>query len=345
MLSKRVAAPVLAGLALLVALIATAATAAAPIFTAWSTPVNLGPVVNSTASELGPALSADSLSLYISVTKPGGFGSNDIWVSQRPTVSDAWGAPVNLGATINTVSTEFVPAFSEDGHRMFFASDRAGGSGLQDIYQSYRADIHNDFGWQAPTNLGAVLNGTADDNASTYFDNGGHPQLIFGSGRLGGAARDLFLSNLQPDGTWGPATLIPELSSPTTENRPTIRQDGLEIFFYSDRPGGSGGADLWTATRTNVDALWGTPVNLGATVNGIGTDQHPYLSADAMTLVFSSNRPGGSGGLDLWMTTRAQIFPTTKDDCKKDDWERFGIFKNQGDCVSYVATGGTNSPG
>src|SRR5205823_5737726 len=160
----------------------TSPTSAAPIYTAWSAPVNLGPVVNSTASELGPALSADSLSLYISVTKAGGFGGNDIWVSQRPTVSGAWGAPVNLGPTISTPSTEFVPAFSEDGHWMFFASDRANGSGGQDIYQSYRTDIHDDFGWQTPTNLGPALNSTADDNASTYFDNGGHPQLIFGSG-------------------------------------------------------------------------------------------------------------------------------------------------------------------
>jgi hypothetical protein len=249
---------------------------------------------------------------------------------------------VNLGATINTTSTEFVPAFSEDGHSMFFASDRLGGSGGQDIYESYRPDVHDDFGWQAPTNLGAALNSGADDNASTYFDNGGHPQLIFGSGRLGGAARDLFLSSLQSDGTWGAPTLIPELSSPTTENRPTIRQDGLEIFFYSDRLGGSGSSDLWTATRPTVDAPWSTPVNLGATVNSSSVDQHPYLSADARTLVFSSNR---SGGFDLWMTTRAQIFPTTMDECKNGGFERFGIFKNQGDCVSYVVTGGSKPPG
>ncbi len=345
-LSRRVVVPVLAGLALIVAMVATSA-AAAPIYTDWSAPVNLGPVVNSAASELGPALSGDGLSLYISVTKTGGFGANDIWVSQRATTSDAWGVPVNLGPTINTTATEFVPTFSEDGHRMFFASDRAGGSGGQDIYQSYRADIHDDFGWQTPTNLGTVLNSSADDNASTYFDNGGHPQLIFGSGRLGGVARDLFLSHLQDDGTWGPATLIPELSSPSTENRPTIRQDGLEIFFYSDRPGGFGGTDLWTSTRSSVDAPWGTPTNLGATVNSSFTEQHAYLSADAKTLVFASNRPGGvgTGNLDLWMTTRAQIFPTTKDECKNGGFERFGIFENQGDCVSYVATGGGNQPG
>ena len=252
---------------------------------------------------------------------------------------------MDLGATVNTAATEFVPAFSEDGHWMFFASDRAGGSGGQDIYESYRVDVHDDFGWQAPSNLGAALNSSADDNASTYFDNDGHPQLIFGSGRLGGAARDLFLSNLQADGTWGPSTLIPELSSPSTENRPTIRRNGLEIFFYSDRPGGSGSSDLWTATRATVDSPWSTPVNLGATVNSSSVDQHPYLSSDGTTLVFSSNRPGGSGGFDLWMTTRAQIFPVTKDECKNDGFERFGIFKNQGDCVSYVASGGTNTPG
>jgi hypothetical protein len=44
------------------------------------------------------------------------------------------------------------------------------------------------------------------------------------------------------------------------------------------------------------------------------------------------------------MATRDQIFPTTKDDCKNSGWERFGIYKNQGDCVSYVATNGSNAP-
>ena len=192
-----------AGAAIIWFAISGSLASATPIYTGWSTPVNLGPVVNSSDSELGPALSWDSLSLYISVTKTTGFGSNDIWVSHRATVNDAWGVPVNIGPTINTAATEFVPTFSEDGHRMFFASDRAGGSGGQDIYQSYRSDIHDDFGWQAPTNLGPGLNSSADDNASTYFDNGGNPELIFGSGRLGGAARDLFLGHLQEDGYLG----------------------------------------------------------------------------------------------------------------------------------------------
>jgi hypothetical protein len=81
-------------------------------------------------------------------------------------------------------------------------------------------------------------------------------------------------------------------------------------------------------------------------VNSTATELHPYLSADATTLVFGSSRTGSIGGsTDIYMTTRAQIFPATKDECKNGGWERFGIFMNQGDCVSYVATNGTNPPG
>ncbi len=350
-LSWRVAVPVLAGLALLMALVMSATTGAAPIYTAWSAPVWLGPVVNSASTEQGPALSADELSLYFFSGRAGGVGSDDIWVSQRASVSEAWGAAVDLGSTINSPSRDFVPAFSSDGHWMYFASDRPGGfepaagTPTADIYQSYRADIHDDFGWQAPTNVGAGVNTAASDNGEGYFDNAGHPQLFFGSDRLGPAGRpDLYVSDLQADGSWGPAALIPALSSPSTEVGPTLRFDGLEIFFYSNRVG-SAGTDLWTATRADLDALWSTPVNLGPTVNSITNDTHPYLSADGQTLVFSSTRSGGSGSSDLWMTTRAPIFPTTKDECKNGGFERFGIFENQGDCVSYVATGGTNSPG
>jgi hypothetical protein len=177
------------------------------------------------------------------------------------------------------------------------------------------SDVHNDFGWQTPTNLGPNVNSTADDNASTYFDNGGHPQLIFGSGRIGGANRNLFLSNQQADGTWGPATLIPELNvAGVTQNRPTIRQDGLEIFFYSNRPAGLGGNDLWTATRATIDAPWSTPVDLGSPVNSSGSDQHPYLSIDGRTIVFASDRTGGFGGADLYTITRAAELTVTADD-------------------------------
>jgi hypothetical protein len=51
---------------------------------------------------------------------------------------------------------------------------------------------------------------------------------------------------------------------------------------------------------------WSTPVNLGTTVNSGAVDQRPYLSSDRQTLFFASDRPGGSGALDLYVTIRTK---------------------------------------
>jgi len=59
--------------------VATRATTADP----WSTPVNLGPTVNSTAFDGAPALSFDGTTLYFFSARPGGFGANDLYVTMR----------------------------------------------------------------------------------------------------------------------------------------------------------------------------------------------------------------------------------------------------------------------
>lgn len=288
---------------------ATTLWAAGPHYGDWSTPVNLGPTINTSATESGAAISKDGLSLYFYSNRAGGSGGNDIYVAQRDSTDDDWGTPANLGSTVNSTADDFVPSISRDGHWMFFASARTGGFGGADLYQSYRTHVHDDFDWQTPTNLGPNVNTTAADNGNGYFENddGGAPQLYFGSDRLGPTGNsDLYVTQQQPDGTWGLATRIPELSSDAAENRPSLRHDGLEIFFYSARAG-SDGTDVWTATRDSVDAPWSTPVNLGAPVDTSFTDIHPYVSPDGATLYFSSNRTGALGGLDLYVTTRSKV--------------------------------------
>jgi hypothetical protein len=109
------------------------------------------------------------------------------------------------------------------------------------------------------------------------------------------------------DGSFGPAMLVTELSSPLGENRPSIRRDGLEIFFQSNRVGSLAQGDLWVATRESKLDAWSTPVNLGNTINTVSIEQNAYLSSDSKTLFFSSDRPGGSGGLDLYVSTRTEL--------------------------------------
>ena len=109
----------------------------------WSQPVNLGPLVNSTSMDRGPAISKDGLSLYFASNRLG-FGGEDIYVSQRETRDSEWGPAVNLGPTINTSFSEMVPAFSRDGHLLFLASNRIEGSfGGVDIWVSRREDTHD----------------------------------------------------------------------------------------------------------------------------------------------------------------------------------------------------------
>jgi hypothetical protein len=71
--------------------------AAASKFSEWSAPVNLGPIVNSSFNEFGPAVSKDELSLYFTSARPDGFGNTDIYVSQRSSRDEPRGIPGEPG--------------------------------------------------------------------------------------------------------------------------------------------------------------------------------------------------------------------------------------------------------
>jgi WD40 repeat protein len=285
---------------------------AASHYSAWSDPVNLGPVINSPYDDGGAAISKRGLSLYFHSDRPGGKGGNDIWVSHRATLDDAWGDPVNVDP-VNSPFGESVPALSRDGHWMFFNSVRPGGAGATDLWASFRANTHDDLGWQTPVNLGAGVNTSSNEAGTSFLENedGGTPLLFFGSDRPGGTGSfDIYVSAMGDDGSFGPAARVPELNSPQFDQRPAIRFDGLEMMLHSNRFGSLGGGatmDLWVSTRETVFDAWSTPVNLGTTVNTMANDLQAYLSPDRQMLFFASDRPGGFGGLDLYFTTRTKV--------------------------------------
>ena len=86
-----------------------------------------------------------------------------------------------------------------------------------DLWASYRDHVHDDFDWQTPVHLGPGVNLAASSEIeASYIENedGGAPLLFFSSNRPGGiGAFDIYVSELLADGTWGTATLVPELSS------------------------------------------------------------------------------------------------------------------------------------
>ncbi|HLQ59326.1 MAG TPA: hypothetical protein VK113_07415, partial [Gemmatimonadales bacterium] len=301
-----------------------------PQYGPWSAPVNLGPVINTAANENHPAISKDGLSLYISSDRAGGLGGTDIWVSQRACTDSgdpacAWQTPVNLGPSINSVGNDVAPALTVDGHWMYFHS--TGGPtrptfGLADLFVARRHDKHDDFAWEPAENLGGVVNGPYADAGPTYFEDEstGITTLYFtvqNNPPTSDQGFDIYATTrVDDEAAWGPPALVRELSSPFRDTRTTIRRDGLELILSSGRPGGVGSEDLWVSTRASTLDPWSPPVNLDAenialgrppVVNSTSFDGAPALSFDGTTLYFFSERPGGFGKRDLYVTTRARL--------------------------------------
>jgi len=280
----------------------------ATIPSGWSDPVNLGTPINTAGRDQSPVLSSDGLSLYFASDRPGGLGDVDLWVSHRASHDSPWGTPVNLGPGINSPGVESGPNLSPDGHLLFFQSSRLGGQGSNDIYVSRRDDTDDDFSWGTPVNLGPDVNTAAAEVAPWYQQRDAEgPTLYFDRGPSNVFA-DIYKAPMTRDGhPRGPGTLVAELStSDFNDGRMTVRADGREIIFFSDRPGGLGVTDLWTSTRRTLREPWSPPVNLGAPPNSPDQDLLPFLSRDGRTLLFTSTRPGGLGNFDIWMSTRTK---------------------------------------
>jgi Tol biopolymer transport system component len=279
----------------------------------FGTGANLGPTVNSSASDTAPCISADGLELFFSSYRSGGYGGFDMYVATRATTEDAWGMPVNLGSAVNSSYADGCQSISADGLSLYFSSDRPGGSGNFDLWVTTRATVSDS--WSTPINLGPTVNSLADemapsisaDSLSLYFS--GYRSAFVRPGGFGSA--DLWVTTRATvSDPWGaPVNLGPTVNSSSQDKGPSISADGLSLLFGSSRPGGSSlSGDLWVSTRETKDDSFGLPVNLGPMVNSLAWDEFPYISADGSTLYFNSSRPGGQGELDLWQV-QALLLP------------------------------------
>jgi len=270
-------------------------------------PTNLGPMVNSEQEDYTHCVSADGLELYYmygGVWDPNAAGW-DLSVSIRPTVEDDWGPPTNLGTVVNSSNDDMAPSISSDGLELYFQSNRPGGAGLDDIWVSRRAT--RDDPWGEPENIGPPVNTEtwdynpriSPDGLELYFAYGLDPQLAV-------TRRDT------KDSPWGePVNLGPVVNSWSCQDGLWLSSDGL-VLIFSDfwgcdpRPGGLGETDIWLCRRASKDDEWTTPFNIGASVNTEFAEDAPMISADGSILYFNSDRPGGSGNMDIW---QAPIIP------------------------------------
>ena len=227
-----------------------------------------------------------------------------------------WNADAQPVASANSAGNEFGPVvycgdeaagpwrargeagvdlLDEKGCTLVFASDRPGGKGGLDLYRAQPSG-----GAPAPI---TTLNSSANDSYWTYAGED-HPAAYFASDR-GGHGTHIYeirwKAGGKPQPFGGPGTeirLVPELAGDGDDTAPYVFwRDGLYMVFASKRPGGQGGFDLW-CSHYGKDG-WETPRNLGSKVNSPQDEFRPSVT-DQDLLIFSSNRPGGKGGFDLY---------------------------------------------
>jgi len=156
-----------------------------------------------------------------------------------------------------------------------------------------------------PVNLGSPVNTNRSDGTPCISPDG--LSLYFTSNRSGSRSHDLWVvTRSSKEESWSsPANLGTRVNSSSMDYFPSISADGLSVYFYSTRGGGRGGGDLWVSKRPSTDAAWNYAVNLGPAVNSSAEDVSPNISADELSLMFASDRSGGHGNYDLYISTRS----------------------------------------
>src|SRR5688572_30136065 len=214
----------------------------------WSEPRNLGVTINSAVHEQHPMVSVDGHHLYFSSNRAG-FGGFDLFVSRREDVTDnlGWGAPVNLGSTINGPADETGMTIARG--LMYFSSSRLGG---MDIYAA-QARSGTEFG---EARIVESLSTPFQDIDPAFSRDG--REIFIGSDRTGTLGNiDVWVSTRNGRShEWSPATnLGPTINTAFFDGGPSLSFDGRELYFQSAfRSGNVGGPmfDIWLTSRERV---------------------------------------------------------------------------------------------
>ena len=187
----------------------------------------------------------------------------------------------------------------------------------------------------AAVNLGSTINSSSCDGGPCLSADG--LELYFYSDRPGGTvsnkkwmfnAFDLWVVKRQTtEDSWGiPVNLGSVINTMLPDSCPSLSEDNLSMYLESMKKDGYGQMDLLVTTRVSVSDPWAAPRNLGAAVNSPSNDMGASISADGLELYFQSNRTGGFGQEDIYVSTRATV---------SDQW---GTAVNLGSTVNGPAT-------
>lgn len=204
-------------------------------------------------------------------------------------------------------AVELNGVFSPDMTEFFFTRTTVLPGGGEGTARMHRCRLRPDGTWTPPepvqvwpdnaTSLAVDMTYSLDGNRLYFLGSHPHPRSPEQPGF------DIWMSERTGDGGWSLASpLPPPVWTEHAESYPTLTPDG-GLLFSSDRPGGMGDADLWLAAPLH-DAGFAAPVNVGPRINSAYRESDSCIAPDGSYLIVTSNRPGGPGNGDLYVSFR-----------------------------------------
>lgn len=237
----------------------------------------------------------------------------------------------NIGTKINTEYPELRPTISADGNLLFFIRQNHPQNtkvqevpNSQDIWFSERDSLGN---WSKAVHLGYPLN-TYYYNA-VFWISPDNNRILIRNAFINGdyAGNGISMCYLNEDGYWSKPEMLKIRNFAKydrgRQNGAIMGNNGQVLLFYMTPEEQGLNNDLYVSFLL-PDDTWTEPKNLGKTINGKYTNETtPYLAPDGVTLYFSSNREGGYGYNDIWMSKRLD-----------DTWQKWSTPVNLGDPIN-----------
>jgi hypothetical protein len=259
-------------------------------------PINL--TVNTADDEDDPHVADGGLTLYYSALRKGKF---EIMVSRRRATSQAWPKGRVLEDYVSTAGDDR-SCFATEGRYpqfLYFATTKDKKSTNFDIYVAVKQDRGR--AWSAPTPINPIS--TEADELHPWITSDG--KALYFSRRTEEGWRVLVARRANATGPqgWGRPEVVKDL--PVDFHHATLTPDGKTMYLQG--PLGKGRWGLFTSTRSGT--TWSKPVALDRLNHPEGKtgDRSPNLTKNGALLYFASDRPGGKGGLDLYVIQTALL--------------------------------------
>jgi hypothetical protein len=202
--------------------------------------------------EGAPALTHDNQRLYFHAYNDG-ISNVDLYYTDWDSISSWWGTRNHMGWIVNTPGfNDRYPSIQQDGITLYFDSDRVGGEGDYDIWETKFIGSS----WMPPSPLSTTINSAGYEGAPYVYDGTGVRQLYFQKEYRGNV--EIFVSDWDPiSEEWKfPYRMCGDYIHSLSL---LINSDHEEMMFQSDKPGGMGGMDIWIAECASTATVTPTP--------------------------------------------------------------------------------------